>query len=168
MIRRNVAVAVPLAKNVGPLIRSRSRSSSHLAHPPHPPHPPKRSESPPVPPQRRYSMTSLQIPLDSTGVHFHPYCFACNPSVVHLNSGIHSHPLPPLPPLQSLPPVPPHASDSDSMQLLPYSKRPSRSMDAHPHADVITVRLQRDYNGLGFIVSSGDQRRKRSSKVEMN
>jgi len=37
-------------------------------------------------------------------------------------------------------------------------------MDAHPHADVITVRLQRDYNGLGFIVSSGDQRRKRSSK----
>lgn len=171
MARRKVSIAAPLVKNVGPLIRSRSRSSSHLAHPPHPP---QRSESPPVPPQRRYSLSSSQIPLDSTGVHFHPYCFACNPSVVHLTSGVHSHPLPSLPPLPLLrplplvPPIPPHASDSNSMQLRPYSRHSSKLMDVNPNAEIITIRLQRDNNGLGFIVSSGDQRLKRSPKVRMN
>ena len=107
--------------------------------------------------------------LDSTGVHFHPYCFACNPSVVHLN------PLQ-LPAITSYPPEhvysTPAAPASSTYPSEPQRFNSSRASskwtdndddddeeidDDSSDTNRFTVRLQRhDLTGLGFIVSSRD------------
>ena len=118
--------------------------------------------------------------LDSTGVHFHPYCFACNPSVVHLNLplGAYHHQLPSasFPTQQHLPhtksPAPSAYSTGypSPIQLHTYGTRNNSKIwqpdtdddeeDDQEEEDFrkrITVGLRRDeINGLGFIVSSRD------------
>ena len=158
---RKVSVAVPLARNGAPMIRS--RSSSHLAHRSQEnSHDQRRISTQlplpvPLPPRRNYSLASFPIPLDSSGVHFHPYCFACNPSVIHLNSSlpaIHPH-------LHSPPPIPPHSNfPLDNPPQLPDRDYDRDSSDAQ--INLMTLKLRRDENGLGFIVSTGDQLKRRS------
>lgn len=118
--------------------------------------------------------------LDSTGVHFHPYCFACNPSVVHLNLplGAYHHQLPSasFPTQQHLhttkSAVPSSSSSTgypSPIQLRTYGARnnskiwfPDQDDDQEEEEEEdfrkrITVKLRRDeINGLGFIVSSRD------------
>lgn len=140
------------------------------------------SMAPPVAPSI-ISASSLQhTHFDSSGgVHFHPYCFACNPSVIHLQP-----PTPQLtypgsygtPPLsrsnQHIYSQPTSVSGGypSPIQLRTYGIRtPSKNWDIETTdddsgRDRITVRLRRDeFNGLGFIVSSKDGRNLSSSGV---
>lgn len=105
--------------------------------------------------------------VDSSGVHFHPYCFACNPSVVHLNPSALPSPV-----LQSLPPTPfipqhiysmpsPSNGYPSPVELRSFTSKKTSSKwsdeDEDSDSNRVTVRLQRDdVTGLGFIVSSRD------------
>ena len=120
-----------------------------------------------------YSAALQHTHLDSTGVHFHPYCFACNPSVVHLNLPLGHHQLPSISfPSQQHVYTKPNAAPSTGypspIQLRTYgTTRSSFNQDddtqdeseqeEEDYRKRITVRLRRDdINGLGFIVSSRD------------
>jgi PDZ domain len=110
--------------------------------------------------------------LDSTGVHFHPYCFACNPSVVHLNPS-HVAPLQ-LPAISSFPPEHVYSTPTPTTSGYPSPMEPQRfnssrasskwtddeeeeDDDDSSDTNRFTVKLQRDdLTGLGFIVSSRD------------
>ena len=122
-----------------------------------------------------FRISSAALPhthLDASGgVHFHPYCFACNPSVVHLFPS-------PTPPPQLMYPTPPAShiysrptsvsggGYPSPVQLRTYgssrhSKGPkvweTETSEDSSGRERITVRLRPDeYNGLGFIVSSRD------------
>lgn len=219
-ITRLVESAVPMATNMGPLIRSRSsyqlNSSSrrddnnHRSRTPDPPrrrrmsshqvndmiYPSPMEEEgylrPRTPPVRRMSNSyQVQSPitsvapyhsssvglqhtshLDSTGVHFHPYCFACNPSVVHLNPSLMA-PLQ-LPAITSFPPEHVYATPTPTTSGYPSPMEPQKTFnssrnstkwtddeeeddDSLSDTNRFTVKLQRDdVTGLGFIVSSRD------------
>lgn len=105
--------------------------------------------------------------IDTTGVHFHPYCFACNPSVIHLNQPS----LMALPSYQT-PTMPSFATSqhtystptNDSAYPSPVEMRNSVTKASSDESDRdekslrIIVNLRRDdENGLGFIVSSEDR-----------
>ncbi|XP_057369506.1 protein lap4-like [Daphnia carinata] len=160
----------------------RRRSYSHRADDIYPPTPMEETGylRPRTPPLRRmstshqvepssvtpYSSRALQhtTHLDSTGVHFHPYCFACNPSVVHLNpSNIPQLPLPSISsfPTEHIYATPDHANGYPSPTLSQRfnSSRPAATwVDDEPEdTNRFTVRLERDeVTGLGFIVSTRD------------
>lgn len=111
--------------------------------------------------------------LDSTGVHFHPYCFACNPSVIHLRANSFSAPLQltqvsdfSTPQHIYSTPTPSHGYPSP-IELHRFGSRPTSSNwsddDVNEQEDSdanrLTVRLQRDdLTGLGFIVSSREDK----------
>lgn len=101
--------------------------------------------------------------IDTTGIHFHPYCFACNPSVIHLNQS----PMLALPSYQ--PPTTP--TFSTNMYSTPANEdafpSPVQARSSKPSSDEsdgdektrrVIVNLRRDdENGLGFVVSSEDR-----------
>lgn len=129
---------------------------------------------PRTPPLRRMSTHQLEpmslqhSHLDSSGVHFHPYCFACNPSVIHLNStSFHQSAVPlQLPSVSHTSPQHIYASPNNngypSSPELPDSFNSKKwTLENDPEDDSdnnrFTVRLRRDeVTGLGFIVSSRD------------
>ena len=116
--------------------------------------------------------------LDTTGVHFHPYCFACNPSVIHLNPNS----FPPSPTFQLAPSIPNglsypqqhiystpspssgypspielHRFQTKSTSGRNWSENEEDEDEEDSDHNRFTVRLQRDdTTGLGFIVSSRD------------
>lgn len=126
-----------------------------------------------------YPSVALQhTHLDSSGVHFHPYCFACNPSVIHLN------PFQPAAPLQlpsvahtspehiySSPNNYPSSPELDSFNSKKWTVENEQEDDGDSDNNRFTVRLRRDdVTGLGFIVSSrdGQSHSSRVSHYEFN
>ena len=117
-----------------------------------------------------YPSSALQhTHLDSSGIHFHPYCFACNPSVIHLNPSAQLQ-LPPISPqlprqhIYSTPASPSYPSPAVELNSSFNSRRGSTKWTDYEEEEEddsdtnrFTVRLQRDdVTGLGFIVSSMD------------
>lgn len=149
---------------------------------------------PRTPPQRRMSSHQQSEPiamapypssmalqhthLDSSGVHFHPYCFACNPSVIHLNpTSFQQQPIQQsvvplqIPAVSHFPPQHIYSTPTPSLNGYPSpielhsfnsSKAPTKwtetdDDESGSDGNRLTVRLRRDeVTGLGFIVSSRD------------
>lgn len=139
----------------------RRRSSSVHREEAYPPTPMEESGylRPRTPPLRRLEPTTTMAfqqhsHLDSSGVHFHPYCFACNPSVIHLNPAAGT----PAVALQLPPPAvsrfsPQHIYSTPELNSTKWMSEEEEDSDNNR----FTVRLRRDeVTGLGFIVSSRD------------